>query len=534
MQKPPATSLPDALYRAAQVRELDRRAIEVLGVSGATLMQRAGDAAYRLLRVRWPRARKIAVVCGPGNNGGDGYVVARLALADGCAPVLLHLGDLSAAGDAAAMRKACEDAGLKSALFDAAQLRGCDVIVDALLGTGLEREVSGPWRTAIETINNAGAPVIAIDVPSGLNADTGRVMGVAVRAQATVSFIGLKPGLFTGDGPSHTGDVFFDDLDVPPAAYKDVAPAAHRITPDNLHGLLAPRARSAHKGSFGHVLIVGGDRGMPGAVHLTGEAALRAGAGLVTLATHTSHSATVNAARPELIAFGISGPADLAPLLARARVIAVGPGLQRNGWGEKLFAAALEARRPLVVDADGLYWLAQEPVRRDEWVLTPHPGEAASLLGTSSDAIQTDRFAAARAIADKFGGVCVLKGAGTVVCSAGNETFDLCDAGNPGMASAGMGDVLTGVIAALLAQGLTPRDAARLGVWLHASAGDDAAKQGGEIGLVASDLFTPLRGLVNRLAQTDSRDGGGTTPRTGEVERRMEQVPRATPGAVAE
>jgi len=501
VQKPPATNLPDALYRAAQVRELDRRAIESHGIPGATLMQRAGEAAYRLLCARWPRARKIAVVCGPGNNGGDGYVVARLALADGRTPVLLHLGEAPTVGDAAAMRQTCEAAGLTPMVFDATQLSGCDVIVDALLGTGLERDVSGPWRTAIEAINRSGIPVLAVDVPSGLNADTGRVMGAAVRAQATISFIGLKPGLFTADGSSHTGDIFFDDLDVPPAVYEGVAPVARRITPDNLHGLLVPRARSAHKGSFGHVLVVGGDRGMPGAVHLAGEAALRAGAGLATLATHTAHSATVNAARPELIAFGVTGPADLAPLLARARVIVVGPGLQRNGWGGKLFTAALDARRPLVVDADGLYWLSQEPMRREEWVLTPHPGEAASLLGTSSDAIQSDRFAAARAIADKFGGVCVLKGAGTIVCSAGDETFDLCDAGNPGMASAGMGDVLTGIIAALLAQGLVPRDAARLGVWLHACAGDEAA-QGGEIGLVASDLFAPLRGLINRLAQT--------------------------------
>jgi NAD(P)H-hydrate epimerase len=501
VQKPPAPSLPDALYRAAQVRELDRRAIEQHGIPGATLMQRAGEAAYGVLCMRWPRARKIAVVCGPGNNGGDGYVIARLALGDGRVPVLLHLGEVPAIGDAATMRQACEVAGLKPTPFDAAHLSGCDVIVDALLGTGLEREVSGPWHAAIEAVNNSGVSILAVDIPSGLNADTGRAMGTAVRAHATTSFIGLKPGLFTGDGPNHTGDIFFDDLDVPPAIYKDVVPVARRITPENLHGLLARRARSAHKGNFGHVLVVGGDRGMPGAVRLAGEAALRAGAGLVTLATHTAHSATVNAARPELISFGISGPADLAPLLARARVIAIGPGLQRNGWGGKLFTAALEARRPLVVDADGLYWLAQEPVRRDDWVLTPHPGEAASLLGSSTDAIQSDRFAAARAIADKFGGVCVLKGAGTVVCSAGSETFDLCDAGNPGMASAGMGDVLTGIIAALLAQGLTPRDATRLGVWLHASAGDEVAEQGGEIGLVASDLFTPLRGLINRLAQ---------------------------------
>lgn len=493
--------LPDTLYRAAQVRDLDRRAIEAHGMPGAALMRRAGEAAYRLLCLRWPRARKIAVVCGPGNNGGDGYVIARLALADGRTPVLLHLGEAPTAGDAAAMRQACEVSGLKSMTFDATQLSGCDAIVDALLGTGLEREVSGPWRAAIEAINNAGAPILAIDIPSGLSADTGRVMGAAVHAQATISFIGLKAGLFTAEGSGHAGVVFFDDLGVPPAIYKDIAPAACRITVDNLRGLLAPRARGAHKSSFGHALVVGGDRGMPGAVRLAGEAALRTGAGLVTLATHTAHAAEVNAMRPELIVYGVTGPADLAPLLARVRVVAIGPGLQRNGWGGRLFSAALEAQRPMVVDADGLHWLTQEPVCRQDWILTPHPGEAASLLGMSAEAVQADRFAAARAIANKFGGVCVLKGAGTIVCSAGEEISDLCDAGNPGMASAGMGDVLTGVIAALLAQGLAPRDAARLGVWLHARAGDEAAERGGEIGLVASDLFAPLRDLVNRLAQ---------------------------------
>ncbi|MEK7262692.1 MAG: NAD(P)H-hydrate dehydratase [Pseudomonadota bacterium] len=493
-------NLPEPLYRAAQVRELDRRAIEMHGIPGATLMQRAGEAVFNLLRTRWPRARNIAIVCGPGNNGGDGYVVARLAQAEGLTPTLLYIGD-APKGDAAAMRLACEAAGLKPAAFDAQRLAQSDTVIDALLGTGLERDVTGLWRTAIEAINRSGLPVLAVDVPSGLHADTGRVMGAAVRAQATLSFIGLKPGLFTAEGPAHAGDIYFDDLGVPPAVFEGSAPFARRITPDNLRGLLAPRRRSAHKGSFGHVLVVGGDRGMPGAVRLAGEAALRTGVGLVTLATHTVHAPGVNADRPELIVVGVNGAADLAPLLARARVVAIGPGLQRNSWGGKLFTAALDAHRPLVVDADALHWLAQEPARYDSWVLTPHPGEASSLIGSTTEAVQADRFAAARAIADKFGGVCVLKGAGTVVCSAGDVTFDVCDAGNPGMATAGMGDVLTGVIAALLAQGLAPRDAARLGVWLHARAGDDAAAHGGEIGLLASDLFTPLRALVNQLTQ---------------------------------
>src|SRR3989338_788746 len=496
-----AMNLPEPLYRAAQVRELDRRAIETHGIAGARRMHRAGAAVFNLLRTRGPRARNVVIVCGPGNNGGDGYVVARLAQAEGLTPTLLYIGD-APKGEAAAMRLACETAGLTPVAFDAQRLARGDIVIDALLGTGLEREVTGLWRTAIDAINHSGLPVLAVDIPSGLHADTGRVMGAAVRAHATVSFIGLKPGLFTAEGPTHTGDVYFDDLGVPPAVFEGIAPFARRITSDNLCDLLAPRRRSAHKGSFGHVLIVGGDRGMPGAVRLAGEAALRSGAGLVTLATHTAHAPSVNADRPELMVAGVNGAAELAPLLARARVVAIGPGLQRNSWGGKLFTAALDARRPLVLDADALHWLAQEPAQYDSWVLTPHPGEAAHLLSTTSEVVQADRFAAARAIADKFGGVCVLKGDGTVVCSAGDASFDVCDAGNPGMASAGMGDVLTGIIAALLAQGLAPRDAARLGVWLHARAGDDAAAQSGEIGLLASDLFTPLRALVNKLAQT--------------------------------
>jgi NAD(P)H-hydrate epimerase len=493
-------NLPESLYRATHVRELERRAIETQGIAGATLMQRAGEAAFGLLRARWPRVRKIAVVCGPGNNGGDGYVLARLAQAAGLAPALLYMGD-APKGDAATMRAAAEADGLRPVPFEAGRLTGCELVVDAVFGTGLEREPAGPWRAAIEAINQARLPVLAVDVPSGVHADSGCALGAAVRADATMSFIGLKTGLFTADGPACCGEIYFDDLGVPAEVYAGIVPQARRLTAANLHGVVAPRPRNAHKGDYGHVLVVGGDRGMPGAVRLAGEAALRAGAGLVTLATHPAHAATVNAARPELMAFGVNAAADLAPPVARATVIAVGPGLQRGEWGGRLFSAALEARRPLVVDADALYWLGQEPARRDNWVLTPHPGEAARLLGATADAVQADRFAAARAMADKFGGVCVLKGAGTLVCSAGDAVFDLCDAGNPGMASAGMGDVLTGVIAALLAQGLSARAAARLGVWLHARAGDEAAVAGGEIGLIASDLLAHVRLGLNGLAQ---------------------------------
>lgn len=492
-------NLPEALYTAAQTRELDRLAIEERRIPGATLMQRAGQAVFDVLRARWPRARRIAVVCGPGNNGGDGYVIARLAREQGLTVIALGLGaPEKIKGDAAAARKKAKSAGVAIRNFQADLLEGQDVIVDALLGTGLEREVDGEWRAAIEAINRSHAKLLSVDVPSGLNADTGRVMGAAVRAGTTVTFIGLKAGLFTGAGREHCGDVFFDNLGVPPDIYAAVPTAARRITEASLGGLLPRRRRDMHKGEAGHVLVIGGDRGMPGAACLAGEAAYRAGAGLVIVATHPGHAAHISAARPELIVHGVASAEELRPLIARADVIAVGPGLGRGEWGDALFGAALDTKLPMVVDADALNTLAADPLMHADWILTPHPGEAARMLGMSKEEIQADRFAAAHELVASFGGVCVLKGAGTLVASLYDGVVSVCDRGNPGMASAGMGDVLTGVIAGLRAQGLISPAAARLGVWTHAAAGDDAAK-GGEVGTLASDLFPHIRRHLNRL-----------------------------------
>jgi NAD(P)H-hydrate epimerase len=491
--------LPETLYTAAQVRELDRLAIEERKIPGAKLMQRAGAAVFDLLRTRWPRARRVVVACGPGNNGGDGYVMARLARAAGLTVNVLSLGAAEKMqGDAAAARKQCKSAGVSIRNFQADLLAGHDVIVDAFLGTGLERQVEGEWRTAIEAINAGRLPVLAVDVPSGLNADTGHVMGAAVRASATMSFIGLKAGLFTGAGREHAGEIFFNDLNVPPDIYARVPDLARRLTETSLHGLMPGRRRDMHKGDAGHVLVIGGDRGMPGAARLAGEAAYRAGAGLVMLATHPEHAAHIGAARPELIVHGVATPQELRPLLERADVIAVGPGLGQGEWGDALFGAALDAKLPMVVDADALNTLATDPLMHADWILTPHPGEAARMLGMSKQEIQADRFAAVHELVASFGGVCVLKGAGTLIASLYDGVVSVCDRGNPGMASGGMGDVLTGVIAGLRAQGLISPVAARLGVWLHAAAGDDVAASG-EIGMLASDLFPHLRGRLNRL-----------------------------------
>jgi len=486
-------SLPIRLYSAAQVRELDRRAIQDHGIPGYTLMGRAGEAAFGSLLERWPGARRVGVLCGPGNNGGDGYVIARLARAAGLAVWLVESGDATGLkGDAARAREDFLATGGVPLAVDATWPQA-DVLVDALLGTGLDRVVSGPLAGLIERINGAGLPVLSVDIPSGLHADSGAVMGLAVRATLTMSFIGLKTGLCTGEGPEYCGQLYFDALKVPVAVYQDMATRATRLDADCICGL-RPRSRSAHKGAFGHVLVVGGDRGMPGAARLAGEAAARTGAGLVSVATHVDHAALLPMGRPELMVYGIAGPGDLSPLLARVTVLAVGPGLGRGDWGRALLGRLLETDLPMVMDADALNLLAGEPARRDDWVLTPHPGEAARLLETDTASVQASRLDAAREIQRRFGGVCVLKGAGTVIDDGAAPA--ICTGGNPGMASGGMGDVLTGIIAALLAQGMTPGEAARLGVCIHAQAADRAARDG-ERGLLASDLIAELRGVVN-------------------------------------
>jgi hydroxyethylthiazole kinase-like uncharacterized protein yjeF len=490
------SSGPWPLYRAAQVRELDRLAIGEAGIPGYTLMNRAAAAAWEVLRTHWPEARMLRVLCGTGNNGGDGYVLARLARAAGCAVEVLQLGDAGRiAGDAQTARTDWLAAGGVEHAFDAARLGPADVLVDAVLGTGFRGGLDARWQAAFDTVNRSGRPVLALDVPSGLDGDTGHVADVAIRAQQTVTFIGRKAGLYTGQGPELAGRITCAGLDVPGSLH-DRVPAWASLYLDAPAEALAPRVRTAHKGRFGHVLIVGGNRGMNGAVRLAGEAALRSGAGLVSVATRAQHAPWLAAACPELMCHSVETAADLQPLLRRATVVVIGPGLGRSHWSMNMLAAVLEAAQPLVLDADALNLLACEPLQRDNWILTPHPGEAARLLQHSVTAVEQDRYAAVAALQQQFGGVAVLKGAGTLV-QAGAQTPAVCGAGNPGMATAGMGDVLSGAIGALLAQGLAPAVAALAGVCVHAVAADRAAAAGGERGLLARDVIAGLRRAVN-------------------------------------
>ena len=491
--------LPPLIYSTAAIRAADRRAIEVLGLPGYTLMTRAGEAALGALRGQWPLARRLLVLCGPGNNGGDGYVVARYARVSGLDVVVSAPAGIPVRGDAARAADDWRAAGGSVLPWTAALLERADLVVDALLGTGLDRPVAHGLADVIRAVNTAVRPVVALDLPSGLDGDRGVVMGAAIRATLTVTFISLKPGFFLAAGPEHVGRLVCDTLDLSPEAFDGAQPVLQRITEKDLRALLPRRSRTAHKGVNGRVLLIGGGPGMPGAIRLAAEAALRSGAGLVTVGTWPAHAAAIASIRPEIIAVGVEQAADLAPAIAAADIVAIGPGLGQSPWARALLDAAIASGTPLVVDADALNLLATAPRRCDHWCLTPHPGEAGRLLERDSEAIQGDRLASVRALAERFGGVAVLKGAGTLIAN-GREAPWVCERGNPGMAAAGMGDVLTGVIAGIAAQqadhGGSLARAAAVGVLVHATAGDLAAR-GGERGILASDLIAYLPACVN-------------------------------------
>jgi NAD(P)H-hydrate epimerase len=489
-------NMPEEIYPVAAVREIDRTAIEDEGIPGYTLMTRAGAAAVRAALAEFPGAKRWQVVCGAGNNGGDGYVVARLAAAEGIVVSAIAVADpQSLQGDAATAYNDFSAEGGVVMLWSGELDPEAELLVDAILGSGLERKVEGEIAVVVDALNRHAAPVMALDIPTGLQGDTGDVLGCAVNAELTVTFVGLKAGLILGSGPAHAGRLIYAGLDIPDTCRDPAAAVMRRIAGGCIRDVLPRRARDAHKGDFGHVLVIGGGTGMPGAVRLCGEAALRAGAGRVSIATDPSHAASIVASCPELMVHGIAKPDDLDDLLSRVDVIAFGPGLGQSAWAKSLFEHVAEDARPAVWDADALNLLAAAGGNAAQRVITPHPGEAGTLLATSASDVQSDRIAALKALQERFGGVVVLKGAGSLVSSSAGLPW-VCTAGNPGMAAPGMGDVLTGIIAALLAQGLDTEQAATVGVQAHALAGDRAATSGAR-GMLASDLLAELRTVLN-------------------------------------
>lgn len=489
-------------YRAEDVRELDRLTIEEHGHPGIRLMSRAARATFNHLGFLWPETRRLTVFCGTGNNGGDGFLIAAYARQKGIDATVYQLGNAeNIRGDALTAKNYALENGVKLLAYEPSLSIVADVVVDAMLGTGLQREVSGDYAQAIENINNQQSPVLAVDIPSGLCSDTGQIRGTVVQADHTVTFIGIKQGCLTGQGPEYCGAIHYENLNVPLEVFDAVAPQSYRLSLESECKALPRRARVSHKGTNGRVLIVGGECGYGGAVIMAAAAAGRSGAGLVSVATRQQTIAGLLSRCPEAMGREVKSGLELGPLIYNADVLAIGPGLGVGSWAEQMMQPASAAQKPMVVDADALNLLAAQPPYMpqhcDNWILTPHPGEAARLLGVTAEEIQADRFAAVRSLQHRYGGVVVLKGAGTLIAD-GSLTY-ISEYGNPGMGSGGMGDVLSGVLVALLAQGLSLSEAARLGVCVHSAAADRAVIDGGEIGLLATDLLPYIRQRLNRI-----------------------------------
>lgn len=494
MKKNPA-SIPHSVWPADDLRRAEKEAADSLGLTLFELMQRAGESAFTFAQTAYPQGQSWLILCGHGNNGGDGYVVARLAVAAGIQVRLLALeSDKPLPEEASAAREAWLNAGGEIHAADIVWPEGVDLIIDGLLGTGLKHAPRDNVATLIEHANSHPAPVVALDIPSGLIAQTGATPGAVINAAHTVTFIALKPGLLTGKARDVVGDLHFNALGLDRwLAAQEVAMT--RFDASQLVQWLVPRRPTSNKGDHGKLVVIGGDHGTAGAIRMAGEAALRAGAGLVRVLTRLENIPAIITARPELMVHELT-PQSLDESLEWADVVAIGPGLGQQSWGKKALQKVENYRKPMLWDADALNLLAINPDKRHNRILTPHPGEAARLLNCSIAEIESDRLLSAQRLVKRYGGVAVLKGAGTIVaCESG--ALGIIDAGNAGMASGGMGDVLSGIIGALLGQKLPLYDAAVAGCVAHGAAGDRLAARYGSRGMLATDLFDTLRRVVN-------------------------------------
>jgi len=486
------------LYRTQDARRID--ALAASQPEPPQLMERAGLAAAELAReLAGGSGRPIIVFAGPGNNGGDAFVLARHLKSWWFDVSVYFTGDAQKLPkDAAAAFEAWRTAG-GTLLNDVPRLERRALIVDGLFGIGLQRELSGGYADLVAAMNTADAPVLALDVPSGLESDSGRVLGCAVRASHTITFIALKPGLLTLDGPDQSGTVHLAALDLDAPSL--VPPRGSTIGAGAVRQSLQPRRLNSHKGSFGSVAIAGGAPGMVGAALLAGRAALKLGAGRVYVGLLDDRALAVDPVQPELMV----RTADAALELDQLTALAVGPGLGISAQSVALVAKAFASTLPIVLDADALNLLGSEQKlgaalanRAAPTMLTPHPAEAARLLATSTAEVQRDRVSAALGIANKYHCGVVLKGAGSI-CAWPDGNWAINTSGNPGMASAGMGDVLTGMLAALLAQGADPEAALAAGVYLHGAAADAVVAAGrGPVGLAASEVIDAARDILNR------------------------------------
>jgi len=514
------------LVTAGEMQAMDRRTIETFGLPGRLLMENAGRGAAQVLLETFPGLadKKVAVIAGRGNNGGDGFVIARYLLQKGV-PVRVYLlaESKTVKGDAAANLKLLKPLGIPvdeipdGSAFKQYKtaMRHQDIWVDAILGTGLKSDVEGYFREIIDFINARNKPVFSVDIPSGLDSDTGQPCGACIRAHTTATFGFTKIGHIVLPGAIYTGRLQIIDIGIPAYIAEEVAPAQYLLTAETIRSRLIPRAPDAHKGSTGHLLVVSGSPGKTGAAAMTAMAAMRAGAGLVTLGVPKSLNPVIETqvleamtvALPETLdgLFAESAFDRILDLTSGKRCLGFGPGVGISPEIESLLRRMLPALKvPMVIDADGLNNLAADismlktadmPI-----ILTPHPGEMARLTGASVSQVQRDRLTCAREFACKHNVHVVLKGARTVIAHPDGKVY-VNPTGNAGMASGGMGDVLTGLIGGLLAQGYAPEAAAQVGVYLHGAAADRLVEKIGPVGYLASDVMdiipTQMKKLLN-------------------------------------
>ncbi len=492
-----------ALYKAAEIKQIEQRAAKSSGYALYHLMEQAGMAAWLYILKFWPKANKIAIVCGKGNNAGDGFVLARIAASEGKQVQVLGVdADAEFTGDAKIALQSMNEHGIHLQAFNKALLSSQELIIDAILGTGFKGMLREPYLQVIETINafleTERISVFSIDIPSGLGSDTGFANPVAIKATRTLTYIALKAGMVTGHARDYCGKIDLDLLGIDEKCPKHFPLFAWIDSTDQLIHNLPGRSKVSHKGDHGHLLLIGGDYGFGGAILMSAIAAARSGAGMLTILTRDAHVGPILSQCPEAMIRSIEDADDpvLAKILKNVSAVVIGPGLGKEEWGTGLLKIICTTNLSVLVDADALNILALDYFQNKNWVMTPHPGEAGRLLGVETSDIQKDRYLAVSQLQKKYAGVSVLKGAGSLICDQ-NQRITVCNEGNQGMASAGMGDILSGIIGSLLAQGIEPGLAARTGVALHARAGDIAAKKG-QKGLMATDLIEPLRMLVNQ------------------------------------
>lgn len=490
-------SSPISLYTAEQVKQGEVAAAKAKSIPMYELMTRAGQAVFDVMMHQYTECQKVLIVCGGGNNGGDGYVVGKLALEAGLQVTLWQVvEETKLKGDALTAYQDYCAAGGDTNEPDLSFDLDYDCIVDALFGTGLSGSVRPDGVSLINRLNRVNAPIVAVDLPSGLSSNSGQVLGACVKADHTVSFIGLKQGLFTGQARDYTGDIHFKGLGVEDIFEQQNTPSALLLNNLSDYEPFLPRLKASHKGTHGKAVIIGGNRGMGGAALLSAQACLRSGSGLTALLTHPENTLASLVVCPEVMASSWEESLVNEQRLEHwCDCIAIGPGLGTDASAQKMFHSVSQQQLPKVYDADALNLLVNHVHEDAQRILTPHPGEAARLLNCSVSEIESERFLAVKRLQQKFDGVTVLKGAGTLICD-GQQTY-VCNAGNPGMATGGMGDVLTGVILGLLAQGESLTSSAVKGVMVHSLAADMDAEKNGERGLCASDLLPHIRHLVN-------------------------------------